>query len=47
MDLLPQKNNFKVVIRNLPGNMDENEFRILSQKFNNQIKYFKYLKPNQ
>ena len=40
-------NNFKVIVRNLPGNMDENEFKILSQRFNSHIKYFKYLKPTQ
>lgn len=45
MDLLPNISNFKVIVRNLPGTMDENEFRILSQKFSTQIKYFKYIKP--
>lgn len=47
MDSIYVKNNSKVVIRNLPGNMDENEFRILTQKFNSQIKFLRYIKPAQ
>ncbi|OMJ70218.1 hypothetical protein SteCoe_31847 [Stentor coeruleus] len=47
MDSIYMKNNSKVVIRNLPGNMDENEFRILTQKFNSHIKSLRYLKSSQ
>ena len=45
MELLSSKNNNKILVRNLPSAMEENEFRILTQKFNSGITYFKYIKP--
>jgi hypothetical protein len=39
------KNNNKILVKNLPGTMEENEFRILTSKFNSSISYFKYIKP--
>lgn len=45
METLNVRNNCKVLVKNLPGTMEECEFRILAQRFNSGITYFKYLKP--
>lgn len=47
MESLPLKNNCKVLVKNLPGAMEECEFRILAQKFNGSICYFKYFKAKE
>ena len=47
MDLLPKVNNFKVVVRNLPLSMDENDFKTLISKYEDSIKWLKYLKSDE